>query len=201
VDNVGPAIEEYKSLRQESLDALARQQTIAQYGLAAVGVVIGIGIVAEERNRTALAVVMLMVLVPLLALFGAQMLAVEAQRVARAGWYLRGLEGRINSRLPPDVEPLGWETLLATDTRYRVQGYIEVIAIVIAVTAVISVGIGGYLLAKEDRWVWLAGAVAADATLLAAFGWWVRRTWKRLKWFSEAAPDARPFAHPAQGKS
>jgi hypothetical protein len=191
---VGPVIEEYKSLRQEILDGLTRQQTIAQYGLAAAGVVLGIGLVAEENNRTALAVILLMALAPMLALFGAQMLATEAQRVARAGWYLRGLETRINSRLPPDVEPLGWETLLATDTKYRVRGYIEVIGIVIAVTVIISVGIGGYLLGSKGHWGWLFGAVAGDAVVLAAFCWWARRTWARLKWFSSAGPDEFPFA-------
>jgi hypothetical protein len=193
VDEVGPAIEEYKSVRQESLDALDRQQTVAQYGLAAAGVVLGIGLLAEEDGRTALAVIVLMVLAPLLALFGAHMLAAEAQRVARAGWYLRGLETRVNRRLPPHVEPLAWETLLATDGAYRVQGYIEVVGIVIAVTVVTSVGIGGYLLGSQGDWGWLVAAVAVDAVLLAAFGLWARRTWVRLIWFSSASPDATPF--------
>jgi hypothetical protein len=193
VDEVGPAIEEYRSLRQESLDALDRQQTVAQYGLAAVGVVLGIGLLAEQNGRTTLAAVVLMILVPLLALFGAHMLAAEAQRVARAGWYLRGLEARINRRLPPDLEPLAWETMLATDGRYRVQGYPEVVGIVIAVTLVISVGIGGYLLGSHGDWAWLVAAVAADVVLLAAFGRWARRTWACLSWFNSASPDATPF--------
>jgi hypothetical protein len=191
VDEVGPVIEEYRSLRQESLEALARQQTIAQYGLATAGVALGIGFVAEENGRTALAVIALMVLVPLLALFGAQMLATEAQRAARAGWYLRGLEQRINSRLPADVEPLGWETHLAANPQYRVQGYAGVVASVIGVTAVISIGIGGYLLGCEGKWGWLVAAATADAVVLAIIGRWAHRTWKRLQWFGSAEPDAR----------
>jgi hypothetical protein len=192
VNEVGPALEEYKSLRQECLDGLARQQTIAQYGLAAAGVVLGIALVAEEHDRTTIAVIVLMVLAPLLAMFGAQMLATEAQRVARAGWYLRGLEARINSRLPPDVEPLGWETLLATDGEYRLDGYGKVTVLVIAVTAVISIGIGGYLLGREGQWGWLAGAATADALLLGAFCSWAHGAWKRLMWFGSAKPGAKP---------
>jgi hypothetical protein len=194
VEELGPAMEEYRSLRQESLDALNRQQIIAQYGLAAVGVVLGIGIVAEENNRTAIAVIVLMALAPLLALFGAQMLATETQRIARAGWYLRGLETRINRRLPPGAEVLGWENLLAADTGYRVKGYLEVLLIVVAVTAVISIGIGGYLLAIEHSWLLLVGAVVADGVVLSIFCWWAHRTWERLRWFASAAPDARLVA-------
>lgn len=194
MDELGLVIEEYKSVRQESLEALGRQQTIAQYGLAATGVGVGIGLVAGDNHQTTLAAIVLMGLMPLLALFGAMMSATEAQRVARAGWYLRGLEARINKRLPADFEPLGWETMLGNNTAYRVQGYVAVLGIVIAITAVISVGLGGYLLASKGHWGWLAGAVVADAAVLAVIALWSHRIWTRLKWFGSADPDAHPFA-------
>jgi hypothetical protein len=120
--------------------------------LAAAGVGVGIGLVADENHRTTVAAIVLMGLMPLLTLFGAAMLAAEAQRVARAGWYLRGLEARINGRLPADAEPLRWETLLGTDTVYRVRGYVEAIVIVIATTVTVSLGIGGYLLGSKEHW-------------------------------------------------
>lgn len=176
-------------MRQEGLEALARQQTIAQYGLAAAGAGVGIGLVAGENQETTIAVIVLMGVMPLLALFGAMMSATEAQRVARAGWYLRGLEARINQHLSAGLEPLGWETMLGHNTVYRVQGYIGVFSVVVAVTGVISVGLGGYLLASKGHWLWLSGALFVDTVVLAVIVLWSRHVWARLKWFGSVDSD------------
>jgi hypothetical protein len=181
--DLGPVIEEYRSVRQERLEALARQQMVAQYGLATGGVGVGLALLAAENKQTTAAVIVLMVLIPLTGLFGALMLATEAQRVARAGWYLRDLESRINVRLPLDTEPLGWETTLGNNRVHRVRGYVALSVVVIAIIGVLSIGFGGFLLADRGYWAWLAVAVTADAAFLAALALWSRRIWVRLRWF------------------
>jgi hypothetical protein len=186
---VGAAIEEYKSVRQERLEALARQQAVAQYGLATGGVAVGVALLAAKSDQTGAAVVVLMILIPLTGLFGALMLATEAQRVARAGWYLRGLESRINGHLPADAEPLGWETLLASDSVNRVQGYVALSVVVILTIGVLSIGFGGALLARDGDWMWFAGGVVADTLFLVALALWSHRVWGRLRGFQNADSD------------
>jgi hypothetical protein len=189
MDAIDASLEEYKSLRQESLEALGRLQTIAQYGLAAAGVGVGIGLVNSKTSVT-IASIVLLALMPLLALFGAAMFASEAQRVARAGWYLRGLEARINASIP-DGDPLGWETLLA-NPMHRVRGLVEAVAIVMATTLTISLGLGCFLLADHDYWVGTAIGGATDLVLIVGFVIWARSIWRRLAWYSAAPPGATP---------
>jgi hypothetical protein len=55
-------LNEYRTLREESLQALRQQQTVLQLGLAAVGVLTGIGVQAREDE--ALAGLLLMGFIP-----------------------------------------------------------------------------------------------------------------------------------------
>jgi hypothetical protein len=193
VDTLDVAVEEYKTLRQEALEAIARSQAIAQYGLATAGVGVTVALLAA-RDGTTLSAVVLCGLIPLAGCFGATMMAAEAQRAVRAGWYLRCLEQRINQLTPGGPPTLGWEARLQ-DPRHRVRGYREATAAVVATAILLSGGLGGYLLASRDHWVGLAVALGADVVLFAAVGSWVRSIWGRLAWYQQSDdPQASPPA-------
>jgi hypothetical protein len=73
--------EQYRTVRQESLDALCQMQTVNQWGLGSIGVSTGLGVVAAQHSAGA-AAVLLMGLVPVLVTFGVAEMAVMAQRTS-----------------------------------------------------------------------------------------------------------------------
>lgn len=172
------ALEEYKSLRVESLEAIGRLQQIAQYGLATTGVAISAAVVASETDAV-LAALVLMVLVPLLVLFGAAMMAMEAQRVGRAGRHLAALETRINAYLPGDSDALRWESELA---RSRRIGSFRLAAMLVPLVGfAIGPGIGGYLLIDRGHCELAIGLGVPDAMLLVASAVFARRRIRQLE--------------------
>jgi hypothetical protein len=179
MDVVAVAIEEYKSVRQESLEAVARLQTIAQYGLAAAGVAIGIALVSAAKSVT-IGALLLMALIPLLAIFGGAMMANEAQRVGRAHRHLCHLERYVNSHFPSVAGPLSWETALVDGTSSRVLSYRMTIFVVVVGTLFIGPGIGGYLLAQDGLWTAFAISEALDLALTGAFAYWSLNTFARI---------------------
>jgi hypothetical protein len=64
-------LEEYKSVRQESLEAAGRVQSITQYLFAAGGVAITVGLAAADKDATVGAAV-LMALIPLVVVLGSR---------------------------------------------------------------------------------------------------------------------------------
>ncbi len=183
-------VEEYKSVRAEALESIARLQTITQYGLATAGVGIGSALVSA-RYSTGLAAIVLLALVPMLAWLGAVLVTTEAQRTLRAGWYLRGIEARVNARAERDAIALGWHTML-TRPGYRVRGYTMVPVLVLVTTVLVSAGLGGFLLATRGAWAWLGPVAIAELLGLGAFVVWSVPVRQRIRWFQTAAHDARP---------
>lgn len=53
------ALEEYRSLRQESLEAIQRLQQIAQYGLATAGVAVSAAVIASAEDSVLGALVLI----------------------------------------------------------------------------------------------------------------------------------------------
>lgn len=76
------ALEEYRSLRQESLEAINRQHQTLALGTATSGVLVGIGVRAAPGGTVA--VTLLMVLTPLLAAMVVALWIGEFQRMVRA---------------------------------------------------------------------------------------------------------------------
>lgn len=180
MDAVLVTIEEYRSVRQESLEALGRQQTIAQYGLAAVGATVGAALLSAQKTAS-VAAILLMGLIPLLAIFGAAMMAMEAQRVIRAGNHLRALERRVNATFQDGSRPLRWEAALEDGSHARVSGYGLAILVVVTTTAVLGPGLGGYLLAEEGLWTAFVAAELTDIAVLVTFVNWSHKTFQRLR--------------------
>ncbi len=105
-------LEEYKTLRQEALAAVDRQQRVLASGVGVEGVVLGLG--ANASPGSTVAAVLLLVLGPLLALLVTVLWLGEIERMVRAGAFVSAIERRV-ARAFPDDAPLRWETWLRSE--------------------------------------------------------------------------------------
>jgi hypothetical protein len=110
VDWLGVAIEEYRSLRAEALASIDRQQRVLASGTATAGLLLGLG--ADAKPGSTVAVVLLLVLEPLLAWLVTAMWLGEVERMVRAGAFLSVLERKIAAHFPEQQPPLEWESRL-----------------------------------------------------------------------------------------
>ncbi len=170
-------LEQYRTVRQESLEALSRHQTIAQYGTALAGVAVGAGLLAGKSSAPAAAIV-LMGLVPLAAIFGAAMMATEAQRIARAGCFLRYVESRLNEVMGPmggkDSRAFTWESDLSEEV--RVRGYALATAVVLLSAVTMGPGLGGYFLLHAGLTAEFIVAATVDLIAVVVLAVWARST-------------------------
>jgi hypothetical protein len=105
------ALEEYKSLRTESLTAMGNQQTTLRFGTTVLGVTLGLAVKAEADIHARFWVFSL--LVPILALVFFALYSTEFGRMVRVGRYIDAVETKINAMFPPNMKsPLGWEKWL-----------------------------------------------------------------------------------------
>lgn len=157
-------LEEYRTVRQESLEAAGRVQSVSQYLLTAMGVVVTVAIVAADKSRT-LGAGLVMSLIPISVIFGMAMMTLELQRMLGPRRYMRQLERRINALLEPGEDPgLGWETRRLTGEFRPLNPFPVVFATAVIGIVGVAPFIGGLILRDEvTGWYW-AGA-AADVFL------------------------------------
>lgn len=106
-------IEEYRTLRQESLDSLGHRLTVVNFTFAALSIVIG-AMVASDGVSPGLLALLGILFVPQGAKAGLFIWLGEYQRSQRAGKHLVHLEERLNALVDSaDGEALCWETSLA----------------------------------------------------------------------------------------
>lgn len=103
--------EEYKSLRTESVTAMANQQSTLRFGTTAVGVTLGLAMNAQHAEAKFWAFALL---APVLALVFFALYAIEFGRMVRVGRYIDEIETKVNSMFPDVKNPLGWEKWLDT---------------------------------------------------------------------------------------
>lgn len=165
------ALEEYRSLRQESLQAIDRQHQILALGTATSGVLLGIG--AKAKPRSTIAVTLLMVLMPVLASLVVALWIGEFERMVRAGAHVAQLEWRINGRFNDESgPPLTWESRLRRGpARPRVRWlYPAIMGVLIGLgAAAAALGFAGLLDARRVGW-----AVPLGLVDLALLGWTFR---------------------------
>lgn len=199
MDIVEVLLAEYETLREESLQSLRQQQLVLQVGLAALGVVVGLG--SRVRPFT-LAGVVLGIFGPLIAVLVAYIWGGELERMARAGAHLVRVESRM-SEMYAGAQPLQWETLLARGDPLtpRIYGSHQAVARAFSGAGAASGGIGSYLLIAHGNPA--AGIAMAIGNALVAIHHevWFRRLKARLLSLPQRtltaptltpAPDARP---------
>lgn len=110
MDWLTAALEEYKTLREESLASMKMQQSILAYGVAAIGVIITSALNSWKASPLPefffLALLPLIIYLTLLTWLG------EVARMFRAGNFIALLENRINLRIGDPVSALTWENSL-----------------------------------------------------------------------------------------
>lgn len=127
-----PALEEYKSLRAESLASMANQQSTLRIGIGAVGVVIAAGFNLWEK--TLLPDVIFLIYNPVICYLALLIWVGEVARMMRAGYYLSRLEKKINASFPEIENVLSWENWINTRDALgripkRIFGYYAVIGL------------------------------------------------------------------------
>ena len=103
-------LQEYETLRAESLEALRRQATTLQVGLALIGVLVAAGLNVYGEVADYVTFVLFGLLVPAVSLTVLMMWLGEVERMGRAGYFLTGIEKKLNF----DTNPLSmqWENWL-----------------------------------------------------------------------------------------
>jgi hypothetical protein len=164
-DWVGVALEEYRTLRQESLAAIEQMQRTLQIGLVAIGVLTGFGV--DAVNEGAGAQAGLAIFTPVVAALVIALRLDELLRAVRAGAHIALLERRIAARTDPDQPPLTWESsiqedFVASDDKIR-HGVTSLTLFVVSAPAVVLATVE---LAQEQP-TWAPVAVVLTVLVIA----------------------------------
>jgi hypothetical protein len=115
------ALEEYKSIRTESLDSMKVQNTILSYGATTIGIILTAGITIYDKDMLLADEAIFLVFTPLIVVFIVMIWAGEVARMYRAGLFLTDKEQIISHYidkvyfLPDWNRPaLVWENWLRT---------------------------------------------------------------------------------------
>jgi hypothetical protein len=111
MDWISIALEEYKTLRNESLNSMQTQQSTLRTGSAAIAVIMAAGFSLWTINELLPGIIFLGA-VPILSYLILTIWMGEVYRMMRAGKHLCGVENRINEKLDEEPKPLTWENWL-----------------------------------------------------------------------------------------
>jgi hypothetical protein len=128
-------LEEYRTLRQESLDTLSHRLTVVNFTFAALSVVIAAMLTTPGVPDLVIGLVGV-VFVPQAAKAGLFIWLGEYQRSQRAGRHLADLERRINAHMSggdDEVRLLTWESGLTSKGTHMSTPYIATIAFTLGV--------------------------------------------------------------------
>lgn len=131
------ALEEYKSLRIEIVDAIEAQRKIMQLGVTALSVLIGLG---SQQINPFLAVVLLTLLVPTVAIFITAGALGERFRASRASYFLARREEIVNEAFAGSEPALAWEKWIRGRSVFILRDRAEFFAVFSLTTASLSLG-------------------------------------------------------------
>lgn len=135
------ALEEYKSLRAEIVDAIEAQRKTMQLGVTGLSVLIGLWL---QRISPLLAVVLLTLLVPTIAIFVTAGALGERFRASRASYFLAYKEQIVNQALSGSHPALEWERWLRERPVSILRDRAEFLAVFSLTTG--ALGLGFYTL-------------------------------------------------------
>lgn len=107
-------MQEYNSLRNESADSLKNQQSIINYGLAAIGVLIAFS--ASLWGKEKIVEIIYVIFIPFLCNLIILIWNGEVRRMSRAGQYIKRIEDKVLQEFSKEanisIPALEWETFL-----------------------------------------------------------------------------------------
>ncbi len=163
-------MEEYKTLRQESLNSLEQAHRSVQIGLAAIAAITAFG-ATSASGAGMLQDVAIAIAAPIVAALAWVLWLLEVRRSMRAGRYIARLEHRINERVSdpsPEHEPaLGWEIkMLGEKADLGSHAYNRIVPLMLIATSILSVAVGLTRLGDHREWGALAATGFFDALVL-----------------------------------
>jgi hypothetical protein len=162
---VDVAMEEYKTLRQESLGSLEQAQRAVQIGLAAIAAITAFG--ATSRSAGTFQDAAIVSAGPAVAALVWIIWLLEIERSMRAGRYIAQLEWRINASAPDEPPALGWENkMLGEKKPLGSSAYNIVVPLMLIVTSLPSAAVGVARLIDHRDWGALAVATSFDVVVL-----------------------------------
>ena len=179
------ALEEYKTLRQESLAAIEPMQRTLQIGLVVLGVLTAFAV--EAAGEGAGVQVGLALGAPLLAALVAALRLDELHRAVAAGTHTAALEQRIARKLGDSEAPLTWESRIQMEfnpREDRLRHWATLLALFAAAAPPVVLGITDYGEGHRPEW---AGILAAVLLIFGAIALYQRYTLNAVADLHEAA--------------
>ncbi len=181
-DQLDVALQQYETVRQESLGSMTHRTQIVSLGLATVGALVA-GLLAFHGGKEPVTVwadiAVFAFAAPLVSLFALFMWLGEVRRMMRAGSFLWSLELVINEKFAKALgkasRPMGWESAYLRGIRDRQNQQMQYPYVVVFGTLILVafVGIGVALaIARHNRNVaahWTAVGLAGISFLSAAY--------------------------------
>ena len=183
MDWLSVVIEEYRTLRNESLVALQTQQSVLRFGLAIIGIVIAIGFSLWEKSL--LPEIIFLLLIPVASYLVLIIWMGEIARMTRAGMFLAELERKVNKEFSNKPEALRWENWLRKTqhdgkTPQLLLNYYAIIFLFLG-TAIGSVIIGNFKLWKAICIPWAVTIDISEVVLFLVVFFLVYRLGKQFK--------------------
>jgi hypothetical protein len=152
------ALEEYKSLRAESLDSIRMQHLIVAIGGVAVGLLMVWGFLIWERLLVPDLV--FLVFAPAICYTVLIVWMGEVARLMRVGFYLSEKEREISASFPEHPNALRWENWLRDESeggrRHQVMLNYLAVVMLYASAAIVCLVVGNYRMIGLISTFWLA---------------------------------------------
>jgi hypothetical protein len=172
------AIEEYRTLRQESLESISQAQATLRGGLVVLGVLAGFGV--NISSKGAIAQLILALAGPAFSTAVLTQWLLETRRAVRAGTRIVELELEFERRFGGDA-PLRWERTVRKEFSPRTTfAYHWTVLTAVLAASSPAVALGLYALGASHDWAWLAVAIVADLLIVAWMLSYMRRNHREL---------------------
>ncbi len=151
MDWLSIVMEEYKTLRTESIESMKMQQSILQYGAATMGIIIIAGFNVWDKPN--LSEIVFLFFLPAVVYLVSIIWTGEVARMFRAGSFLSELENKVNAEFTDKREALFWESWLLKQQKNGKTPHQFVCAHYIAIYCLFSiVSIASIVLGNIKLW-------------------------------------------------
>ena len=174
------ALEEYKSLRNESLEAVRTQQTTVKLGIVIIGCIMVTGF--NLWDKSLLSDIIFFIFIPLLCYITIVIWIGEVERMMRTCYFLTTLEKKISRAYPNTPNLLNYESWLRnhkskSELPQLTRNYIAVIVLFFLMT-IASIITGNFKLASEIDTQYIILLNIPEILLLGAVIHYVRKVTK-----------------------